>query len=158
MPRLGLLVALLHGGSACDTAASFDITPLTGVYAGLRTVDVLAVDPESGPATIRVTADEAARTVQVTVSAEGDSPVVVRGTYAESGTLTASNTMDASRLPIEFVVDPSGTLRGTYSRLAAEPGASVTGAVEGTWTPEAFLLTLVEPDEGGVRVEYRTFR
>lgn len=135
------------------------MSALTGVYVGSRTLDVLAADPAVAPATVTVAADRPSRAITVTLQVRGLSPVVLTGTYAETGTISVGNALGTSGLGIEIIVDPLGTIRGAYvSTDRDNPEAVLSGAVEGTLTSEVFFLTLVEPQEGGLRVEYRTFR
>ncbi len=160
MGRLGLGVALAVL-AACDTAAPglFDVASVTGVYAGTRTVDVLGSEPEVAPATVTISADAPSRTISFAVGVRGESAIVLSGTYTEAGVISAGNALGSAGLSVEFVVDPTGTLRGAYAVVGPDSlGTPVTGVAEGRLAPDLFVLTLVEPDAGGVRTEIRTVR
>ncbi|WP_420455329.1 hypothetical protein [Rubrivirga sp.] len=161
MGRLGLGVALAVWVAACDASApvSFDIASVVGVYTGTRTVDVLGAEPEVAPATVTISADAPSRTISFAVGVRGESAIVLPGTYTEAGVISAGNALGSAGLSVEFVVDPTGTLRGAYAVVGPDSlGTPVTGIVEGRLVPGQFLLTLVEPEAGGVRTEVRASR
>ena len=158
MGRLGVLAALLAvAGCDGEAPAPSDVSKLAGVYAGTRTV--VGDAPEVTPATVTVTADAGRRTVAFVLAVRGEAAVVLPGTVAASGTIAAGNLLGTGTLGLEFVVDPSGTIRGAYEVATGDTARSVaSGVVAGRFTAEQFDLTLVEPEAGGVRVEYRTVR
>lgn len=160
MARLGLLVGLL-AVAACDPSAPdpVDVAPLAGVYTGTHTADALGAEPVVSPASVTVAVDAATRAISFTLAVRGAAPVVVPGTVAASGTIAAGTLLSASALGVEFVVDPSGTIRGAYEVAVHDSlRPAVAGEVAGRFTRERFDLTLVEPEAGGERVEVRTAR
>ena len=145
------LLAVL-AASGCDGVGSeptFDISAYLGTYTGTRTIieDDRASLIEG--VTFEIAADEAARTVTLTLTPDIGAPEVLRGAYDDGGIDIASS---YGGLAVSFSVVPDGTVSGTWE--VTDQGA----AVSGTLTPARFDLTFTPADPGGTRTEIRTSR